>query len=87
MSLMYQEVCYTNITNGIIKGMKIELKNKWRKAETVNLDTSLDTSIYRDFIKNSRYKFDLSRSTILEFSDLNFGPWWLGLLGFYSLNL
>ena len=40
MGLMYQEVCCTNITSGIIKNMKIEPRNKWRKAETVNLDTS-----------------------------------------------
>ena len=51
MSLMYQEVCYTNITNDIIKGMKIESSNKWRKAETLNLDTSLDTSSTLAFIK------------------------------------
>ena len=41
---MYQEVGWTNITSGIIKDMKIEVTNKWRKAYLDKLDTSLDTS-------------------------------------------
>jgi len=51
MSLMYQEVCCTNITSGIIKDINIERRNKWRKFETVNLDTILDTSLTLAAIK------------------------------------
>ena len=32
--------------------MKIELRNKGRKVEIVNLDTSLNSSIYQDLMKN-----------------------------------
>ena len=45
MSLMYQEICCSNKTSGIIKYMKIELGNKWRKIDLVKLDTSLYTSL------------------------------------------
>ena len=53
MSLMYQEVLWSNITFVIIKDMKIEPRNKWRKTKTVNLDTSLDTNIYQNLMNNS----------------------------------
>ena len=39
MSSRYQEVYWSNITSGIINDMKDEPKNKWRKVETVNLNT------------------------------------------------
>ena len=29
---MYQEVCYSNISSGIIKDMKFDPRNKWRKV-------------------------------------------------------
>ena len=32
IGLMYQEVCYTNITSGIIKDMKIESKKQVKKS-------------------------------------------------------
>jgi len=73
----------------VIEDMKIEPRNKWRKAKIVKLNTSLDTSIYRDLMKNSWHKldtFDLSSYANLEFSIENFNPWWLGLLEFRSLN-
>ena len=48
---MYQEVCKVYITSSIIKDMKIEPRNKWRKADSVIFDTSLDTSIYQNLMK------------------------------------
>ena len=48
---MYQEVCKVYILRGIIKDMKIDSKNKWRKVDSVILDTKLDTSIYQDLMK------------------------------------
>ena len=44
-------MCWSNITSGIIKDMKIEPRNKWRKAETVNLDTRIDTNLTLAFIE------------------------------------
>lgn len=58
-------------TSSIIKDMKIEQKNKWRKTEIVKLDTSLDSGIYRDLMKNlntSSTPFDLTSYVDLEFS-------------------
>ena len=40
----YCEVCWEIKTSDIIENMKIEPRNKWKKVEIVNLDTSLDTS-------------------------------------------
>ena len=34
----------------------------------------------------ARHKLDLARSTISEFPDMKFGPWWLGWLGFLFLQ-
>ena len=85
MGWMHQEVFFTNITSGIIKDMKIELRNKW--SQNNELRHKLDTSIYQDLMKNSWHKLDLLRSMISEFSYLNFNPWWHGLQGFHSLNL
>ena len=43
---MYQEVCYSNISGDIIKDMKVDLRNKWRKVVLLSLDTSsTDTAI------------------------------------------
>ena len=43
---MYQEVCYSNISGGIIKDMKADSRNKWRKVVSLSLDTSsTDTAI------------------------------------------
>ena len=39
---MYQEVCKVFILSGIIKDMKIDPKNKWRKIVSTSLDTSLN---------------------------------------------
>ena len=44
MSLMYQEICCLDILSGIIKNMKIEPRNKWRKVDSMKIGTSLDTS-------------------------------------------
>ena len=40
LGLMYQEVCEIYFTSGIIKVLKIEPRNKWRKVNSVKLDTS-----------------------------------------------
>ena len=57
---MYQEVCKVYIIGGIIKDIKIEPRNKWRKTDLVILDTGLDTSIYRDLMKKLDIKLDTS---------------------------
>ena len=44
MCLEYHEVCWEIKISDIIENMKIEPRNKWRKVEIGNLDTSLDTS-------------------------------------------
>ena len=41
LGLMYQEVCCSCISSGFIKEMKDNLRNKWRKADSLSLDTSL----------------------------------------------
>ena len=42
---MYQVVCYSNISSGIIKDMKVDPRNKWEKV-VLNLDTSsIDAAI------------------------------------------
>jgi len=43
---MYQEVYCSNITSGIIKDMKIDQRNKWRKTVSLKFDAKLDTSCY-----------------------------------------
>ena len=57
LGLMYQQVCKVYFTNCVIKNMKIDPRNKWKKFISLNLDTSiyqglmkkLDiSSIYRD---------------------------------------
>ena len=65
LGLMYQEICCSNISSGIIKGMKFDPRNKWRKIVTLKLNTScyrrlmkkLDTSsIYRELrFQNSQF--------------------------------
>ena len=45
--------------------MKIEPRNKWRKADSVKLNTSLNTSMYRDLMKDSWHKLNTSRSNKL----------------------
>ena len=51
LGLMYRQVCEVYFTSGIIKGMKFDPKNKWRKVVSLKLDTRLDTSIYWWLIK------------------------------------
>ena len=51
MDLIYQKICKISILSGIIKDIKIDLRNKWRKADSIILDINLDTTIYRDLIK------------------------------------
>ena len=62
---MYQHVCEVYFTSGIIKDMKIEPRNKWRKADSVKLNTSLNTSMYWDLMKDSWHKLNTSRSNKL----------------------
>ena len=46
---MYQEVCCSNISSGIIKDMKVDPRNKWRKAVvSLNLDTCLIDAAIED---------------------------------------
>ena len=61
---MYQEVCKVYILRGIINDIKIDSKNKWRKVDSVILDTKLDTSIYQDLMKKL--------NTSLIYQDLRF---------------
>ena len=45
LDLMYQVVCCSNISGGIIKDMKVDPRNKWEKV-VLNLDTSsIDAAI------------------------------------------
>ena len=57
---MYQQLCEVYFTSGIIKGIKIDPRNRWRKVISLNLDPCFDTSIYRDIMKNSQHKLDTS---------------------------
>ena len=50
---MYQEVCHSATSSGIIKDMKIDPTNKRKKACSLKLDTSLDTSIYQELMRSS----------------------------------
>ena len=43
---MYQEVHEVYFTSGIIKVMKIESRNKWKKKKKKTDSVKLDTSIY-----------------------------------------
>ena len=68
---MYQEVREVYFTSGIIKVMKIESRNKWKKKKTDSV--KLNTSIYWDLMKDSRHKLDTSRSMKLcDFKILRF---------------
>ena len=51
---MYQEACKAYILSGIIKDMKMKIdpRNKWRKANSVILDIKLNTSFYRGLMKS-----------------------------------
>ena len=67
---MYQEVREVYFTSGIIKVMKIESRNKWKKKTD---SVKLNTSIYWDLMKDSRHKLDTSRSMKLcDFKILRF---------------
>ena len=44
---MYHQMCEVYFTSGIIKDMKIDSRNKWRKIVSLKLDTS----IYRELMK------------------------------------
>ena len=59
--LMYQEVLCSATSSGIIKDMKIDPRNKWRKAGSLKLDTSIYWELMRSstqarFIKNYDFK-------------------------------
>ena len=42
---MYQKICYSSISNGIIKDIKVDSKNEWRKIVSLSLNTgSTDTA-------------------------------------------
>ena len=45
---MYQEVCYSNILSDIIKDMKFDLKNKWKKVVSLKLETSSTQAAIKD---------------------------------------
>ena len=51
---MYQGVCCSNITSDIIKDMKVDPKNKWRKVVSLSLNTS---STQAWSIENYDFKF------------------------------
>jgi len=70
---MYQEVCKVSILSVIIKDMKIDPKNKWRKIVLASLDTSLDTSIYRSLMKKLNTN-SICWDLRFQNSDLKFGP-------------
>ena len=38
MGLMYQGVCCSNISSGIIKDIKVNPRTKWRKTVSLSLD-------------------------------------------------
>jgi len=46
LGLMYQEVCYSSIWNGIIKDMKVDPRNKWRKIVSLKSRHKLDRCCY-----------------------------------------
>ena len=59
---MYQEVCCSNISSGIIKNMKFDPRNKWGKVVSLNLNTScyrglIRSSTQAQSIKNYDFKF------------------------------
>ena len=37
---MYQVVCCSNISSGIIKDMKVDPRNNWKKVVPLSLNTS-----------------------------------------------
>ena len=47
---MYLEEFFSNISSGIIKYMKIYPRNNWRNVVSLKLNTSLNTSIYRELM-------------------------------------
>ena len=71
LGLMYQEVCCANISSGVIKDMKADPRNKWRKAVSYSLDTSLIDIAIENYWRSSTqarfieiYNFRISRSEI-----------------------
>ena len=50
---MYQEVCCSNISSGIIKDMKFDLRSKWRKVVSLKLNTSCYQGLMKKFNTNS----------------------------------
>ena len=69
---MYQEVCCSNITNDIIKNMKVDQRNKLRKIVSLSLDTSSTNDAIENYKRSSTqaqsieiYDFRNSRSEIL----------------------
>ena len=48
---MYHQVCEVYFTSDFIKDMKIDLRNKWRKAISLKLNNRLDTRCYRGLMR------------------------------------
>ena len=61
---MYQEVREVYFTSGVIKVMKIESRNKWKKKKKKTNSVKLNTSIYWDLMKDSWHKLNTSKCTI-----------------------
>ena len=48
LGLMYQGVCCSNMSSGIIKDIKVDPRNRWRKAFSLSLDTSSTDATTKD---------------------------------------
>ena len=71
---MYQEVCFSNISSGIIKDMRFDPRNKWRKAFSWKLDTSCYQGLMEKLDTSSIYwelQFQISQIWISAHDDLN----------------
>ena len=71
MGLMYQEVCYSKILSGIIKDIKFDPKNKWKKVVSLKFNTSSTLVAIEDQWRSSTqarfiesYNFRILRSEI-----------------------
>ena len=65
MGLIYQEVCWSNISSGIFKFMKIDPRKKWLKFASLSLDRSRQILLSR-LNEEAQHKLDLSRIMISE---------------------
>ena len=64
---MYQEVCCSNISSGIIKDMKFDPRNKWWKAVSLKLNTSYYRGLMKIFTQArsiENYDFRILKSEI-----------------------